>query len=65
MVERFFAPVTTFSPQVVLFVQNQQSQAVKKELVTSVEKLVNDGDTVKEILQHVKEQQEKLQVCVR
>ena len=48
--------------QVVLFVQNQQSQAVKKELVTSVEKLVNDGDTVKEILQHVKEQQEKLQV---
>lgn len=48
--------------QVVLFVQNQQSQAVKKELVTSVEKLVNDGDTVKEILQHVKEQQEKLQL---
>ena len=48
--------------QVVQFVQNQQSQAVKKELVTSVEKLVNDGDTVKEILQHVKEQQEKLQV---
>ena len=37
---------------------------MKKELVTSVEKLVNDGDTVKEILQHVKEQQEKLQVFV-
>lgn len=48
--------------QVVVFVTNQRSQAVKKELVTSVEKLVNDGDSAKEILQHIKEQQEKLQL---
>merc|ERR1712136_253424 len=48
--------------QVVQFTQNQRLQAVKKELVTSLSKLVNDGDTVKEIVQHVKEQQEKLQL---
>ena len=48
--------------QVVLFVQNQQSQVVKKELVTFIENLVNNGDTIEEILQHVKEQQEKHQV---
>jgi len=45
---------------VVTFVENQRSQAIKKELVSSVEKLVNDGDSVKEIIHHVKEQQEKL-----
>jgi len=48
--------------QVVQFTQNQQLQAVKKELVTSLSKLVNEGDPVKEIVQHVKEQQEKLQL---
>jgi len=48
--------------QVVQFTQNQRLQAVKKELVTSLSKLVNEGDPVKEIVQHVKEQQEKLQL---